>query len=137
MSQIYFNLWSKWMSSTTPSHIIVSWKSLCRNRNYNAFLVAFRFCSTFILKNRAHLKVGYTSEFVWHLLMNLKNNHLLKKLLKWAKKKCKNFSIYNVVLLKKNKEKHLERSLFYTCVPKILMIWSILLEIYSMIDWNW
>ena len=25
---------------------------------------------------------------VWHLLMNLKNNYLLKKLLKWANKKC-------------------------------------------------
>ena len=46
-------------------------------------------------------KVGHFSEFisVWHLLMNLKNNHLLKKLLKWVNKKCKNFSIYNVVVV--------------------------------------
>ena len=27
---------------------------------------------------------------VWHLLMNLKNNYLLKKLLKWANKKQNN-----------------------------------------------
>ena len=40
----------------------------------------------------AHLKIS-----VWHLLMNLKNNYLLKKLLKCANKKCKNFNIYNVV----------------------------------------
>ena len=46
---------------------------------------------------------------VWHLLINLKNNYLFKKLLKWANKKCKNFYIYIVVFFfKKNKEKHLE-----------------------------
>ena len=38
--------------------------------------------------------------------MNLKNNYLLKKLLKWANKKFKNSNIYDVVFLKKNKEKH-------------------------------
>ena len=31
--------------------------------------------------------------------MNLKNNYL-KKLLKWADKKCKNFNIYNIGLRK-------------------------------------
>ena len=68
-------------------------------------------------EGRAHLRIS-----VWHLLMNLKNNYLLKKLLKWANKKCKNFNIYNNVLFKKTKEKHLEISLFYTCVPKLMMI---------------
>ena len=34
--------------------------------------------------------------------MNLKNNYLLKKLLNWAYKKCKNFNIY---MLKKNRKK--------------------------------
>ena len=49
---------------------------------------------------------------------------LLKKLLKWANKKCKNFNIYNVVFFvkKKNKEKHLKISLFHTCVPNIKLI---------------
>ena len=42
-----------------------------------------------------HLKIS-----VWHLLMNLKTNYLLKKPLKWANKKCKNFNIYNVVFFK-------------------------------------
>ena len=28
--------------------------------------------------------------------MNLKNNYLLKKVLKWANKKCKYFDIYNI-----------------------------------------
>ena len=46
---------------------------------------------------------------------------LLKKLLKWANKKCKNFNIYNIVFFKNIKEKHLEISLFYTCLPKILI----------------
>ena len=43
-------------------------------------------------------------------------------------KKCKTFNIYNVFFWK-NKRKHLELSLFYTCVPKILMIWFTVLEI--------
>ena len=37
---------------------------------------------------------GHPRISVWHLLMNLKNNYLLKKLLKWANKKCKYFNIY-------------------------------------------
>ena len=32
-------------------------------------------------EDRTHLSIS-----VWHLLMNLKNNYLLKKLLKWANK---------------------------------------------------
>ena len=48
----------------------------------------------------AHLRIS-----VWHLLINLKNNYLLKKLLKWANKKCKNFNISNVAFFYKNKEK--------------------------------
>ena len=42
---------------------------------------------------------AHTRIFVWHLLMNLKNNYLSKKLLKWANKECKYFNIY------KNKKK--------------------------------
>ena len=37
---------------------------------------------------------AYPRISVWHLLMNLKNNFLLKKLLKWANKKYKYFNIY-------------------------------------------
>ena len=62
--------------------------------------------------------------------MNLKNNYLLKKLLKWANKNVKNSNIYNVVFFfKKNKEKHLV-ILLYTCVPKLSMIWFTAPEIY-------
>ena len=64
----------------------------------------------------AHLRIS-----VWHLLINLKNNYLLQKLLEWTNKICKSFNIYNIVF-KKNREKDLEISLFYTNVPKILMI---------------
>ena len=32
----------------------------------------------------------------WDLLMNLKNNYLFKKPLKWANRKQNNFNIYNV-----------------------------------------
>ena len=49
-------------------------------------------------EGRAHPRIS-----VWHSLMNLKNNYLLKKLLKWANKKCKYFNIYkNKKELKKN-----------------------------------
>ena len=34
----------------------------------------------------------------------LENTYLLKKLLKWANKPCKNFNIYNVVFKKKTKK---------------------------------
>ena len=65
----------------------------------------------------AHFRISF-----WHLLMNLKNKYLFKKLLKWVNKKQNNFNIYNVTFFLKNKEKQLEISLFYTCVPKISMI---------------
>ena len=42
--------------------------------------------------------------------MNLKKkNYLLKKLLKWANKKCKNFNIYNVVFFQQKKQKKLKK----------------------------
>ena len=60
----------------------------------------------------AHFRIS-----VWHLLMNLKKNY---------QKNCWSGPIKNI---KKNKEKHMKMSLFYTCVPKILMIWYTVLEI--------
>ena len=47
-------------------------------------------------------KVGYTSiffffYFFWHLFVKLKNNCLLKKMLKQVNKNCKNFNIYSFV----------------------------------------
>ena len=49
---------------------------------------------------------------VWHLLINL-----FKKLFNWANRKAI-ITIFTLfyIFLKKNKEKHLEISLFYTCV---------------------
>ena len=59
--------------------------------------------------------------------MSLKTKYLLKKLLKRASKEQ---IIYNTAFKKNNnnKEKHLEVSLFYTCVPKISIIWSTIPE---------
>ena len=42
-----------------------------------------------IEEGRAHPRI-----FVWYLLMNLKNNNLLKELLNCANKKCKHFNTY-------------------------------------------
>ena len=55
-----------------------------------------------IRKNHTRVKkVGHTSISFWHLLMNLKNIFLFKKLLKWVNKKQNNFNIYNVAFFKK------------------------------------
>ena len=40
-------------------------------------------------EGEAHLRIS-----VWHLLINLKNNYLFKKLLNWANRKCEYFNIY-------------------------------------------
>ena len=58
-----------------------------------------------------HLRIS-----VSHLLMNLKSNYLLKKLLKWANKNCKNFNIYNVVFPKKKIQKNTWRYHYFTPV---------------------
>ena len=58
------------------------------------------------LKNHTHMKVVANLRIsFWHLLMNLKNKLIIKKLLKWASKKQNNFNIYNVALKKKKKKK--------------------------------
>ena len=49
-------------------------------------------------EGRAHLRISF-----WHLLMNLKNNYLLKTLLKWANK-YKHFHICNVAFKKKKRK---------------------------------
>ena len=94
-----------------------------------------------IKKNHTHVKkVGNTSELlfgIYHLLMNLKNNYLLKKLLKWANKNVRNLIFTLFFFKKKKKAKHQEISLFYNCVSIILMIWLAVLEIQSVTDWNW
>ena len=48
-----------------------------------------------------HLRIS-----VWYLWINLRNNYLLKKLLKWANKKYKNFNICNVVFFEKKQRKN-------------------------------
>ena len=74
-------------------------------------------------EGEAHLRISF-----WHLSMNLKNK-LLKKVLKSDNKKQNNFNIYRVVSFKKKKKK--ERKTPVDITIKILMIWSIVLEIWS------
>ena len=68
--------------------------------------------------------MGHLRIFFWHLLMNLIKNYLLKKLLKWDNKNVRILIFANVVFKKKTKKKKHQDISFYTCVPKILMIWS-------------
>ena len=56
-----------------------------------------------VKKNHTRKKGGaQLSISFWHLLMNLKNKYLLKKLLKWANKKHNNLNIYNAAFFSKN-----------------------------------
>ena len=81
------------------------------------------------MKNHKHVKnVGHNSKFLFGIYRWSWKINLFKKLLKWANKKQK--LIFTMLHYFKNgKEKHLEISLFYICVPKILMIWSTVPEI--------
>ena len=47
-------------------------------------------------ESETHQRISF-----WYLLMNLKNNYLSKKVLKWANKKQKNFNIQNVAFSEK------------------------------------
>ena len=84
----------------------------------------------------AHLRISF-----WHLLVNLKNNYVFKKLLRWANEKCSfhaewdghnvlpfwpifcpftRLATQKIKILKwKN---HLEMSSFYSCVSKITIM---------------
>ena len=67
--------------------------------------------------------------FCLEFIDELEKQLFIKKNVKWASKKCKNFNVYNVVYFLKRKEKQLKISLFQIYVPKILMIWSTVLKI--------
>ena len=56
-------------------------------------------------------RLGTPQNFCLTFIDELENNYLLKKLLKWANKKYKNFYIYNIVKYC-IKKKYLEISLF-------------------------
>ena len=58
----------------------------------------------------AQLKISF-----WHLLMNLKNKYLFKKMLKLANKKQNNFNIYNAASKKKDKQKARDIIMLHLC----------------------
>ena len=59
--------------------------------------------NNYLLKNHTQGRVHIRIS-VWHLLMNLKKL-FIKKLLKWANRECENFDIYNVVFFFKETKK--------------------------------
>ena len=81
-----------------------------------------------IRKNHTQRKWGTPQNLCLALIYELEKQLFIKKTVKWANKTCKNFNIYNVAFFQTNKEKHVEISLFYISLPKIL-IWSTVLEI--------
>ena len=68
------------------------------------FIYQFQFSFQSNKENRKYVGVVHLRISFWYLLMKLKNNYLLKQLLKWAKKKQNNFNIYNVAFFKKIKK---------------------------------
>ena len=67
----------------------------------------------------------------------LEKQLFIKKLLSGPIKNTRILMFTMLYFFKKNKEKHLEISLFYTCIPKISIIWFTVPEIWSVTDWNW
>ena len=65
---------------------------------------------------------GTTQNFCLVFINELEKQLFTKTTVQVSQKTNKKFSIYAVVFLKKKqKEKHLEISSFYTCIPKLLM----------------
>ena len=84
--------------------IILSWQENTKLKKNNTKLRKSHTCQ----EGGTHHIISF-----WYLLTNLKNKYLLKRLLKKANKKQNNLNIYNVAFfVLKNKEKHLEISLF-------------------------
>ena len=70
------------------------WKILTlQNVLYKILISSFPSDKIFLNKKSHTREEGGTHPriSVWHLLMNFKDNYLLKKLLKWANKKCQVF----------------------------------------------
>ena len=98
----------KWRNSCVPflfpcSALLLGSKSqisIVHMINSIFFFLDFEFSRC--LKNQTYVnKVGYISEFLFGIFDELEKRLFIKKLLKWANKKCKNFNIQNVVFLKK------------------------------------
>ena len=104
---IYISKWGYYSKTKKSLHgsiysSIISFYSLVSSDEHWTWLKS-AYIETEILNTQKKLHAceeggAYFRIFVWHLLMNLKNSYLLKKLLKLADKKCKIFHIYNVAL---------------------------------------
>ena len=104
------HMWRKW--GTSQNFFLAfywwTWKTNSYQKNYRKgpaknmlhFLKKYKEKSHTCQEGGAHLRLSF-----WHLLMNLKNKQILKKLLKWANKKQKNFNIYNVAFIFKKIKK--------------------------------
>ena len=57
-------------------------------------------------KNHTQRKWGTPQNLCLAFIYELEKQLFIKKTVKWANKKCKNFNIYNVVFFQTNKEKH-------------------------------
>ena len=57
-------------------------------------------------KNHTQRKRGTPQNLCLAFIYELEKQLFIKKTVKWANKKCKNFNIYNVVFFQTNKEKH-------------------------------
>ena len=96
---------SNWLEIKDFKWLQQSYDLLLNNALYLIFFLCYYYNKKCIRKKLhlceeagAHLRISF-----WHLLMNLKNNYLLKKLLKWATKKMiLIFSMLNFLKKKKN-----------------------------------
>ena len=100
-------------------------------KTHSQFLVKSK-NGVFLKKNQTHAKkVRNTSEFLLGIYWwTLKITSYLKNGWNGPLKDVRILHLQCCIFWKKNKEKHLEISLFYTCLPKIL-IWSTVFEAQS------
>ena len=93
-----------------------------------------------IKKSHTWKRWSTTQNFFLASIDELEKQLFIKKTVKWANKKHKNFNIYNNVFfakIKKNTWKNTKRiSLFYN-LRTTLMLWSTVPEIWSVTNWNW
>ena len=67
-----------------------------------------------VKKSEAHLRIS-----IWHLLMNLKNNYLLKKLLKWPTKNIRILIFATLYFFKKKSKTRGDTIILHLCTKNL------------------
>ena len=123
LQSICFHFWSQMKIQCTMLCEFLSFFSAMQIKYVNGMSSSHEIY--LYIKSKEHvMSIGRTKKspenhlriFVWHLLMNLKNNYLLKNFWSGSIKNVRILIFTIMYFLKKNKEKHLE--IYFTSVYK-------------------